>query len=165
MDFLMQACSRPWSRVEIGGIDKREGGVKALSANHVYVNGEIPFLMAATSIESPSGEEFFGVSVIKDLDVAQRFLEGPYPPHNRPRTLSLEQIARADVAAFMREGKQVRVFRHTAKFATDVVSLVPIEVGLAIEASGFLLKVFAYEEIPMGLKIAWEDEVEIDPAP
>jgi len=65
----------------------------------------------------------------------------------------------------MREGKQVRVFRHTAKFATDVVSLVPIEVGLAIEASGFLLKVFAYEEIPMGLKIAWEDEVEIDPAP
>lgn len=163
MDFLMHACSRPWNRVEIGGLDKYDGDVKALSANHVYVGGETPFLIAATSIESSSGEEFFGITVIKDMDTVQRFLEGPYPPHNRPRTLSIEQIAKTDVASFMKAEKRVQVLRHTVKFSADVASLVPIEIGLAIGASGNLLKICADDEIPMGLKVSWEEGVEVDP--
>lgn len=155
MEFLEQVCSRPWKKIEIGGIDKSVDGGHTLSANHVYVEGENPFLIAATSIESPSGEEFFGITVIKDPADVQRFLEGPYPPFNRPRTLSLEQIAGEDVGNFMKAAKQVQVLRHTVRFAADVASLLPIEKGLAMEASGMRLNVAADEEIPMGLKVAW----------
>lgn len=160
MEFLTQACSRPWKKIEIGGVDESVDATHALSVNHVYVNGETPFLIAATSVESPSGEEFFGITIIKDPVAVQRFLEGPYPPHNRPRTLSIEQIAREDIGAFMKAAKQVQVLRHTVRFATDVASLVPIEKGLAIEASGITLSVSADEEIPMGLKVAWTNQRE-----
>ncbi len=151
----MEACSRPWDKIEIGGVEKRLDDAHALSANHVYVDGETPFLIAATSVESPTGEEFFGITIIKDPAAVQKFLEGPYPPHNRPRTLSLEQIIGEDVGAFMKAAKQVHVLRHTVRFAADVATLVPIENGLAMEASGIRLNVFADEEIPMGLKVAW----------
>ena len=153
MEFLMQACLRPWNKIEVGGVDESVDGAHAFSANHVYVDGETPFLIAATSVESPSGEEFFGITVIKDPVAVQRFLEGPYPPHNRPRTLSIEKIAREDVSSFMKTAKQVQVLRHTVRVATDVASLVPIEKGVAIEASGITLNVSADEEIPMGLKV------------
>lgn len=154
MEFLMQACSRPWSKIEFGGVDESVDNTHAFCANHVYVDGETPFLMAGTSVESPSGEEFFGITIIKDPVAVRRFLEGPYPPHNRPRTLSIEQIVREDVSAFMKAAKQVQVLRHTVRFATDVASLVPIEKGLAIEASGVTLNVSADEEIPMALKVS-----------
>mgnify|MGYP006889689679 CR=1 FL=1 len=151
----MQACSRPWKNIEVGGVVGSVEDTHSLSANHVYVDAETPFLIAATSVQSPSGEEFFGITVITDPVAVRRFLEGPYPPYNRPRTLSIEQMAGEDFSPFMRAVKRVQVHRHAVTFAADVGSLVPMWKGLVIEASGITLSVSADEEIPMGIKVDW----------
>lgn len=159
MEFLMQACSRPWRKIELGGVSEDMDGAHAIAANHVYVDGEMPFLIAAMLFESPLREEFFGVTVVKDPAAVRRFLEGPYPPHNRPLTRSIEQVSREDLEAFMKAAKQVRVLRHTERICKDVPTLVAIEKGLAIEARGVTLNIAANEAIPMGLKVSVATDV------
>ena len=115
-----------------------------------------PFLIAATSLESPTGEEYFSVTSISDFDVIQGFLRGPYPPHNKPRVLSLEQAIGRSVDEFMAELKEVELFRKTVKFISDGASLVTMTQGLAISSNSGKLCVYADDSTPMALRVSWE---------
>jgi hypothetical protein len=158
MKFLKAAGSSLWKGVVIGGVGKISDDKCSLRANHLHVDCNTPFLIAATSLDAPSGEEHFGITLITDRDSLDEFLEGPYPPHNRPRTLSLEKAIGRQIDAFLRAPKEIHLLRKTLKFVTEVTSLVPIEHGLVIAAEGFTLRIYADDEIPMGLQLTWEQE-------
>ena len=156
MTFLKAACSSLWKGVVVGGVGKISDDKSSLRVNHLHVDCTTPFLIADTSLDAPSGEEHFGITLITDRNLLDEFLEGPYPPHNRPRTLSLEQAIGRQIDAFLRAPKEIHLLRKTLKFAAEVTSLVPIERGLVIAGEELKLSIYADDEIPMGLQLTWE---------
>lgn len=153
-EFLKQACSEPWKAICIGGIERTPED-NSFNANHVYVDCLTPFLLAAESLESPGGEEFFSVASTSDLELIQAFLRGPYPPHNQPPTLSLERAIDGTVDGFLIEPKKLDVSRKTVKFMSEDASLVPVVLEVVISAHSGKLVVCADDSIPMALKVNW----------
>ena len=60
-----------------------------------------------------------------------------------------------DQHGFVMATKQVHPSTDVVRFSADAEAIL-IEKGVVMEAEGMLLKVFADEEIPMGLTVVWE---------
>ena len=152
-EFLTRACVQPWQKIEIGGVDALVEASEPISANHVFVDGGIPFLIAATSIESASAEELFSVTVIEDAARIRTFREGPYPPYNRPRTVSAEKLFDANLEAFMKARKHFRIRSGATTIIDAGQRVASVETDVSFEACGIALQVSVSNESPMGLQV------------
>lgn len=150
---IWEACSIKWAGVDIGGVEGHPSR-HPLRANHVYVDCEKPFLVAATSVDLSSGEEIFGLTIVRSVDAIEAFIKGPFYPHNEPKTLSLRQVGGNDVDGFMNERKELDVARRTWKdpAASGLVTMVQ---GLSITSQSGRLRVNADDAVPMSLVVSW----------
>jgi hypothetical protein len=155
LQFLEMVCSSPWTAVDVGGVVKTDCHENSILANHVHVDCPTPFLIAATSMDTSSGEEHFGLAVITNQQLMERFLQGPYPPHNRPRVLSLEQVTGRPVADFLKEPKEFSLLHKAVETLDGLGTPVSITHGLKITSRVIDLSICADDETPMGIRLSW----------
>lgn len=157
LDFLKDACSMPWRAIDLGGIENGYENNEGCRVNHVYVDCPTPFLIAATSLELSTGEEVFGVTVIREPVSIDSFLQGPHYPHNKPKTLPLSQVIGRDVDEFLESAKEVSWSRKTLKDFSDGIALVTVEQGLTVASHLAELRVYADDAVPMSLRVSWTE--------
>lgn len=151
LDFLEDVCLLPWEVMEFGVFERIASDPRSVRCNHVYVGCKIPFILAADSLES-GGIETFGVAIVRDAARIRRFLDGPYPPHNKPHVADLSQLVGISCESFLAENKILRVVgvhdeagNSSPNFAHSV----------AFEGCIIGVDVLVDDEAPMGLKVRW----------
>lgn len=151
LDFLEDVCLLPWEVMEFGVFERIAGDPRSVRCNHVYVGCKIPFILAADSLES-DGIETFGVAVVRDAVRIKRFLDGPYPPHNKPRVADLSQLVGISCESYLAENKTLRavnVHDEAGNSSSDFAH------SVAFEGRFIGVNVLVDDETPMGLKVRW----------
>jgi hypothetical protein len=153
-----EACSSPWLEIEIGGVESVCPNEGVVRANHVFVRCEVPFVLAATALETSEGGEYFGICVIHDPQQIDRFVRGPYPPHSRPSVLSLREAIGGEIDEFLAGDKRFSVLRRMVENThAGITTLTPIEYGIVLQGGRNKLCVYADDVVPMSLCITWNE--------
>lgn len=148
--FLEQACLLPWKA--LGVAEPEQVTRNAIRANHVHIECEMPFIVAAQSLETPEGEEHFSLCLLDDPDQVRRFEQGPYPPHNRPRVVLWEQLFDERLSDFLGSRKNFRVLKRSLVTEVDGVStLSSLSYGLVLEGAGKEIAIYADDAVPMAI--------------
>lgn len=147
-DFLGKACVLPWKSLGIANPEGSAGGV--VRANNIYIECELPFVVAAQSVESPRGEEHFGLCIVHQPEQVARFLQGPYPPHNPPNMASWEKLFDEDIAGFLGGVKSFRVLKKTVVTGAGAIStLTELKYGLVLAGAEKEITIYADDVVPM----------------
>lgn len=147
-EFLAKACVLPWKRLDIASPEARVGDV--IRANNVYIECEFPFVVAAHSVESPRGEEYFGLCIVHEPEQVTRFLQGPYPPHNPPDMASWEKLFGEDMERFLRNPKGFRVLKKmVATEVGGISTLTELRYGLVFACAEKEIAIYADDVVPM----------------
>jgi len=151
LGFLEEICSIRWDVMEFGAFELIPADAHSVRCNHVYVDCKMPFLIAAESLEL-DGIETFGVGLVHEPDRIRRFLEGPYPPHNKPRTAGLSDLVGMDCEPCLLSRKSFRAFSETGELCHLTSELVH---AVTFEMCSITITISADEEAPMGLRVSW----------
>jgi hypothetical protein len=149
-DFLGKVCLLSWKGFGLANPENCTDNVAR--ANHVYVECDLPFIVAAQSVETPEGEEHFELCVLYSQDQVKRFLDGPYPPHNRLNVISGEKLFGQELSKFLSGTKVFRVLKKAVVTEADSIStLTSLRYGLVLEGSGKEITIYADDVVPMAI--------------
>lgn len=151
LTFLEEVCLLPWETFEFAAVEWVADDGHAIRCNHIYVGCQRPFVIAATSCDL-RGVEQFGIVILNDPQVMQRFTHGPHPPHNRPEVSTLHQLVGSSSESYL-AGRKMPVFSSPSAAVCE-----PREAmmrSLIIEGSALRIRVHADDVVPMALLVSW----------
>ena len=148
--FLARVCSLPWKGIGLASIEAKLGD--EVRVNHVFIDCETPFVIAASSVQAANREEDFLLVVVNDPSEVKDMMDGPYPPHHRPLVSPLESAFGHDIAAFLSGPKRFRFTRVLAHEGLDGDDMVTPRVqSVAIEGSGVEVTLRADDDAPLSV--------------
>lgn len=152
-DVVRLLCSLPWRDVGLAAPDGWSGD--GIRVNHVLVDCETPFVIAASSTLLANREELFGLCLVRDPAKLRAFAEGPCPPYHRPQVESLAVVFHNDFSDFFTGPKRFRINSGADAVGTGEEWAIQTRVEeIVLECAGLELKIRADDVVPMSVIVS-----------